>query len=581
MIESSASIPDRAVLHCDVCVVGAGAAGIALALELERHGRTVLLLEAGGMRSAGHAQRLYQGELGDAERHLPLDQARYRQLGGTTALWGGRCIPYDAIDFERRAWVAQPGWPIGRAELDPYYARAHRYLECGAFDYSSRSALPDAPAAMIPGFADGLIDTGTIERWSRPTHFGKAYRKPLAASSAIRVVLRAVAVSLVSGADGGRVERVEVMRAARSAREAGEGFSVRAGEVVLAGGGIETARLLMTSRQGERRGIGAASGWLGRGYMSHIHGVIARVRFRTGAPVIAGYEQDAQGVFVRRRLRLSEWAQRRHELLNLYMLLDRPLLEDPAHGSALLSAAFLAKLVLQRGRGAPLGQGKFALHRAHLRNVLTGSTQVLSVLPSFARSRFLQKRRVPSLVVSPRSSEFHLYFQAEQVADRSAGLSLVDARDALGQRQVRLDFRVQRQDTDSVWRAHGLLDRDLRRQGLGELRYEDGAAERLSQAQAVLGHHLGATRMSADPAHGVVDARCRVHGVRNLHVASASVLPTSSQANPTLTVVALALRLADQLAGLQVMSSEQSVPAGENPWHLQEEASSLQAAPAR
>lgn len=542
MIGSSREVPDGSALPCDVCVIGAGAAGIALALELERCGRSVLLLEAGRQRSAGPAQALYRGEINDPQRHLPLDQARYRQLGGTTSLWGGRCLPYDSIDFEPRPWVAHSGWPLTRTELDPWYARAHHYLECGVFDYRVDSALGAAAGDMVPGFSDGAIDTGSLERWSPPTHFGKVYRNALKASTSVRVVLEAVATKLHTEESGKRVTGIEVKHPA-----GGQMFHVQPREVVLAGGGLETTRLLMSSQQGARDGIGNDSGWLGRGYMSHIHGIIARARFTPDAPVVSAYELDAQGVYVRRRLWISERTQRELELLNIYMLLDRPLLDDPGHGSAVLSAAFLAKKLFQRGRDDTLGSGKYALYWSHLRNVLAGSPEVVSFLPPFARSRFLQKRRLPSMVIETKTNEFHLFYQSEQVPHADAGLHLSERRDALGQRQLHLEFKVQPQDIDSVWRAHQLLDRELRAQGRGELVFEPDALEKLAQSKAVLGHHLGTTRMAADAAHGVVDADCRVHGMYNLHLASASVLPTSSHANPTLTVVALALRLAHSL----------------------------------
>jgi len=551
MISDSRSVPDGSTLDCDVCVVGAGPAGITLALTLQRAGRSVLLLEAGQLNRAGNAQALYQGEVSDPGRHLPLDQARYRQLGGTSALWGGRCIPYDEIDFESRPWVPHSGWPISRDALAPSYAEAHRWLECGAWDYRSDSVLGPGAGAMLPGLADGAIDTGSLERWSPPTHFGKTCRAALAAADGPRVLLQAVATALHTDAAGASISGITVQRCpagGRGGRDTGSGFRVQAREVVLAGGGLETTRLLMGSRQVDQQGIGAASGWLGRGYMSHVHGVIATVQCRAAQPAISGYEQDADGVFVRRRLQVSPAMQRQLELLNLYLLLDRPLLDDPSHGSALLSAAFIAKRLFQRQREATLGSGKYALYWQHLRNVLRGSPQVLSVLPRFARRRFLQQRRLPSLTVPARDNRFHLYFQAEQVPDRSAGATLLAERDALGQQRLRLDFKTQPQDLDAIWRSHELLANELHAQRAGSLQFLPDARAQLANAQAVLGHHIGMTRMAADPAQGVVDAHCRVHGLRNLHVASASVLPTSSHANPTLTVVALALRLAHHLA---------------------------------
>lgn len=545
MIEKASSITDGSVIDCGICVIGAGAAGIPLTLDLARRGHDVLLLEAGGMNRAGPAQALYRGEVDDGaggRRHLALDQARYRQLGGTTSLWGGRCIPYDPIDFEVRDWVPHSGWPFGAEELQPWYAPAHEWLQCGRPVYTVRETLGVDAGPMIDGFDDGVIDTSTLERWSPPTRFGKVYRGALRETAGVRVLLGAVATDIITSEDGRHVRALTVRRANGSG-----GFEVRPRHLVLAGGGIESTRLLMCSRQGGRMGIGNDSGWLGRGYMSHIHDVIARVRFNARAPVVAAYEQDEAGVFVRRRLVISEQAQREHGLLNTYLLLDRPLLEDPGHGSALLSAAFLAKKLFQRRRDTDLGSGKYALYWRHVRNVLAGSPKVVSMLPSVARGRFLQKRRVPSLIPDARDNRFHLFFQAEQVPHRDAGLRLMSQRDALGMQQVALEFRVQPQDIESAWRTHELLAAELERQDAGSLEFLPDAKNRLMDAPAILGHHIGTTRISADPKHGVIDANLRIHGISNLYVASSSSLPTSSHANPTLIVVALALRLADLL----------------------------------
>lgn len=542
MLLDARSISDGETLSADLCIVGAGAAGITLAMELVPTGMNIILLEAGGKSKAGPSQGLYQGSLNDPVRHLPLDQARYRQLGGTTSLWGGRCIPFDSLDFDQRDWVSHSGWPFPQKALDDYYRRAHRYCECGDYDYHVTTALPGAPSSMVPGFEDGDVNTSCIERWSPPTQFGKVYRPVLAAADNLRVLLHAPAVELHSSLDGARIESVEV------ATFGGRRFHVRARTVLLAGGGLETTRLLLVSRRRHPQGIGNHSDWLGRGYMSHIHGVIASATLTAGQEVMFGYEADPQGVFCRRRIAFSEEAQRRHRLLNLYMLLDRPLVGDPEHGDAVLSAAFLLKRLLGGRQQEQLGKGKYALYWRHIKNVLMGSPQALSVLPKFGRKRLLQRRRIPSLLLRSRSNSYYLYFQSEQVPDRNNRVMLDEARDAFGMPRLRLDFHVTEQDRESVLRAHELIDQELRRQNCGYLTYLGSDVSRLMHdVKAVLGHHIGTTRMSADPSQGVLDEQCRVHGMANLFVASSSIFPTSSHANPTLTIVAMAVRLADRI----------------------------------
>ena len=188
MLLDARSISDGATLTADVCIVGAGAAGITLAMELLATGLNIILLEAGGKSKAGQSQGLYQGELNDPVRHLPLDQARYRQLGGTTSLWGGRCIPFDSLDFDQREWISHSGWPFPQKEIDGYYRRAHSYCECGEYDYRVSTALPGAPPSMLPGFEDGDVNTSGIERWSPPTQFGKVYRPILTRADNLRAI---------------------------------------------------------------------------------------------------------------------------------------------------------------------------------------------------------------------------------------------------------------------------------------------------------------------------------------------------------------------------------------------------------
>lgn len=542
MLLDAGSIPNGQTLPTDVCIVGAGAAGITLAMELMGTGLNIILLEAGGRSRAGTSQKLYEGHVNDPVRHLPLDQARYRQLGGTTSLWGGRCIPFDEIDFAEREWVSHSGWPITKTDLAPYYRRAHDYCECGAYDYRVPSALPGTPVEMLPAFKDGLVSTAKLERWSPPIQFGKKYKPALARAENVRVFLHAAAMELICAPTGNRIEQVEV------AALYGGKFSIRAKQTVLAGGGLEVTRLLLSSNRVHPQGIGNHSDWLGRGYMSHIHGTIARIRLTAGREVIFGYETDPQGVFCRRHIAISEDVQRKYGLLNHYLVLDRPLLGDPAHEDGVLSAAYLLKRLFGGRQQEKLGTGKYALYWRHLKNILRGSPQALSILPKFGRGRLLQRRRVPSLLLGSRSNEYYLYFQSEQIPDRNSRVTLDDARDAFGMPRLRLDFRVSSQDHDSVLHVHRLIDDELRRQGCGSLVYlGDDPRDQVQEAKAVLGHHIGTTRMSGAGSQGVVNPDCRVHGLSNLFVASSSVFPTSSHANPTLTIVALAIRLADHL----------------------------------
>ncbi len=540
MINDARKIATGSELSCQVCVIGAGAAGITLVMELARAGIDVIVLEAGNLKSSGASIELYRGEVLDTKRHQHPDSDRYRQFGGTTSLWGGRCIPFDVIDFEQRDYVPNSGWPITYAEMEPYYRRAHEYCECGDYNYRVNEVFPDGPDQLVAGLADGEVVSTTIERWSPPTHFGNRYQSTIRSSKTTRVLLNAVCLSLERHANGQSISHVHVTTFSQNR------FVVRPRVTILAGGGLEVTRLLLSSKDSD--GIGNHSGWLGRGYMCHVNGVLARIRFRQDAEVVFGYEKDKDGVYCRRRFWFSEHAQRHHELPNMYLLLDRPMMGDPGHGNGLLSLAFLVKSLVSRVIQPISFKGKYGLYWQHMKNVLAGSPEILKVLPKWSRERMLQGRRIPSLLLDSKDNSFYLYYQAEQIPNPDSRITLSDDLDRFGIPRLRIDYRFTDTDVDAIIRAHDLLDRELRRQGCGELVYstEDHASV-IRSHKATLGHHIGTTRMAADPANGVVNPDCQVYGISNLYISSSSVFPTCSQANPTLTIVAMAIRLGDYI----------------------------------
>ena len=165
----------------DLCIVGGGAAGLALAESLIGSGQSVVVLEAGGARKSAASQAFYRGELSDPAAHAYLHHYRVRALGGSSRIWGGRCIPFDPIDFAERDWVPGPGWPISLQGLTPYYAAAQTAVEAGAFDYNPHTALPGRQAEWAPGLDGALLET-RLERFSKPTNLWTRYGRALKAA---------------------------------------------------------------------------------------------------------------------------------------------------------------------------------------------------------------------------------------------------------------------------------------------------------------------------------------------------------------------------------------------------------------
>lgn len=546
MIDDARELDDGAVLQAGLCIVGAGAAGITLALEYAGAGIEVLLLEAGGLRAEPRTQALYAGTVADERLHSPLDSYRQRRFGGSTTIWGGRCMPFDPIDFEARDYMPHSGWPIGPDALAPYYPRANQLCEAGAFAYRADAALPAATAPMIAGFDDRHFTSDTLERFSCPTDFGSRYRDSLRTAPNIRVLLHANVTSLRAAADGGAVEELQV------ATLTGRRCTVRAARYVLAAGGLETVRLLLASREVVPEGLGNRHDVVGRYYMCHIAGTLGRIRFELPTDSIHhGYERDSDGIYCRRRLALRPEQQRALRVGNFIARLHHPRITDPAHRNSILSLLYLARPLIPYEYARRLHGTEHVGARdwlRHVGNVLRGPRQVLAFGVHMLRDRKLAHRKFPSIIIHSSASLYSLDFHAEQQPNPSSRVCLGTERDALGMPRLHVDWRYTPGDIDTVSRAVALLAGDFARQGLGSFDYHPEEVEtEATRYGAYGGHHMGTARMGSDPLRSVVDANCRVHGVSNLYLAGAATFATSSQANPTLTIVALALRLAAQL----------------------------------
>lgn len=546
MILDANEFPDGEVLTADVCIVGAGAAGISMALELANRPIDVLVLESGGLKAERATQDLYAGAVADERLHSPPDRYRQRRFGGTTTIWGGRCVPFDAIDFERRDFMPNSGWPIDRDTLMPFYPKANRLCEAGDFSYTSAEAFDRPLHPMIDGFESSRFTTNTLERFSCPTDFGARYGRRLRAARNIRVLLHGNVVLVQLDAAGARVESLAIRTLA------GKTMTARAAQFVLATGGLEVARLLLASRDVQPQGIGNDHDLVGRYYMCHVAGTIGALTIdRPLGAVWNGYDVSDEGVYCRRRIALTAETQRQQRIGNFVVRLHHPRITDPAHRNAILSLLFLAKFVIPYEYGKRLHGGERANLRTwlkHIRNVMLGPFDAAGFAWHMLKDRKLALRKFPSIIIKPKANLFSLDFHAEQQPNPDSRVTLMSDADALGMPRLRVDWRYTKTDVATVTRSIAMLADDFKDSGIGALVYDPAAIEfEMTRYGAYGGHHIGTARMGHDPRNSVVDAECRVHGVSNLSVASAAVFPTSSQANPTLTVVALALRLAQRL----------------------------------
>jgi choline dehydrogenase-like flavoprotein len=546
LILDAHDLPDGDVLQADLCIVGAGAAGISMALELADTSINVLVLEAGGMKPEKDTQSLYAGTVADERLHSPLDTYRQRRFGGTTTIWGGRCMPFDAIDFEHRDFMPNSGWPLDRSSLMPFYPKANRLCEAGDFAYRVSEAFEQSMRPMIDGFESHHFTTDTLERFSCPTNFAARYGRRLHTAPNIRVLLHGNVTRVQLDVGGNRVESLAVQTLS------GKTLTATAKQFVLAAGGLEVARLLLASRDVQTSGVGNSRDVVGRYYMCHLAGTIGALRIRRPLGAVwNGYDVSDEGIYCRRRIALTPETQRQRRIGNFIARLHHPRITDPDHRNAILSLLFLAKFVIPYEYGKRLHgdeRASLGMWLQHARNVILGPFDAAGFAWHMLKDRKLAERKFPSIIIKPKANLFSLDFHAEQQPTLESRVELMTETDALGMPRLRVDWRYTAVDVQTVTRAIALLAEDIERSGIGTLDYDPASIEfEMTRYGAYGGHHIGTARMGRDPDSSVVNADCRVHGISNLSIASAAVFPTSGQANPTLTVVALALRLANRL----------------------------------
>lgn len=497
-------IGDGAVLEADLCIIGAGPAGLSLAREFIGEKIGVLVLESGGREPQSRIQKLNDGAVvGDA--YGGLRRSRRRAVGGTAHAWnikiaggqGAKYAPLDPYDFEERVGWPYGGWPFDYSRLDPYYRRAQVVCGLGPFAYDGEPWLDEEFPALPLGA--GRLTT-KVYHFGAGRIFTGIYPSQIRASANVTLCHHATACGLETENAGSKVV------AAKIASSSGGRFVARARIYVLAAGAIENARLLLVS--GGADAPGNRHGWVGRCFMEHLRDdALALV---PASPELFGrarfYDAHAarDGSIVGGRLAPADSALREHEFPNWSVtLFPRLKVWRPAG----ITGRVLNRLRLLAGERLNLGYG-------------------------WSRAANL----------SARSDAFRLLINLEQKPDPENRVTLDGRRDFLGVPQAGLEWRWRAHEQAALERLRGFFARAVEAAGLG--RVETRAR---SRPDPNAHHHAGTTRMHEDPRRGVVDADGRVHECDNLYAAGGSVFPTAGFVNPTLTIVALALRLADHL----------------------------------
>lgn len=515
-VEDFRSLDLDAGIDTDVCLVGSGPAGWTIAEELRDSGLRVLVVESGGIAPGADPAALN----GIESVGVPLFNGRDRLLGGTSRSWGGRCIPLDDIDYEPRAWVRHSGWPFGPEAVAPYLDRAAAHM--GAGPYTADGRRPEQQGLRPRPAVDPALLRHVCWEDPRPVDVGRLFLARRAAH--LRILLNATLTHIDTDATGTQLHSLEISGPDRRRT------TVRARAVVLCAGGVENPRILLCSNRVVPAGIGNAHGLVGRFLMDHPRdpGLIVRFDPREAARVrdlFGPYRLDTprgRNGFVH-GFALSAERQRRDGLLNCaawpFEMLSH---DDPLSAATRLVAGPRTRPL--RDAGLVLSQPGLLL-------------------------RALQARVVADQRIRRRVERIGFLVASEQCPNPDSRITLGERLDPQGLPVARIDWRIGEREAESQAVLARTIADEFQRLRLPEAQLAGWVRERRpSDATFVDGcHPSGATRMATSPREGVVDENCQVHGVRGLYVAGSSVFPTGGHANPTLMIVALAIRLAHHL----------------------------------
>lgn len=535
-------------IEADLCIIGAGPAGITIAREFLNTSVTVCVLESGGMDAESNSQTLCEGS---SVGHAAFNAAtsRMRAFGGTSNVWGGGCIPLCSLDLESRHWVPNSGWPLRYEQLQPFYSRARSLFKIDGHGFGDGSFLT-SPARKPPPFDENkLVNRNFI---LSPIYFGESYGEELERAANIQVFLHVSALELESCPDARSVRQVRVSSLH------GQHGVVRAKHYVLACGGIENARLLLLSDSVATAGLGNGHDLVGRYFMDHPRGILGTLTAAAPERLIRAYDRTGgKGIAPAfPELCLSEPAQREHRLLSgrarpvavegpvprgIQALRDvRKALRKPSRDDAMALEG-----QSRAGKGGSAGSGQ---RRSTVREWGSLAVDLGGGLGDIARA--MRRKKAGKSAVDSERVDVVGYF--EQAPNPDSRVMLGRETDALGQRKVRVDWRLTSLDWHTYRTAATMFGMELALACNGQFELQPWLASGLDESPEIEGtsHHLGTTRMSEHPSQGVVDLDSRVHGMSNLYVAGSSVFPTGGWAFPTFTLVAMSLRLADCLRAL-------------------------------
>ncbi len=520
----ASNIEENSTFKADICILGGGIAGIVLANELLNTNKSIILLESGTELYDKKTQALYEAESIPPLFPNPLS-SRLRLLGGSSNHWENSTERFSPIDLKKRDWVDDSGWPFSYEELEPYYVQAEEYTKVGKDGYHFGFWQEKFNSTdMFP--KPSLFNSAVSKSPLYPTQFYREYGDKLKHAKNIRIIKNANVINIKYNSETQTVKST-IFRSLKNRQH-----QVDASTFIMCLGGIENTRMLLTFNENYDDKLGNQHGNVGRYFMEH-----PTVRAAHFLPLNENkldkiYEGILDGaLYVIGRASLNESAQKTHHTNNLRMYFTKHSKIKLSEG---ISSAHIISNSIESG-GAPDEFG------GHLMNMIKDIDHIAEA--------FLRKELDTSFFDSTYEfGGYQITSMIEQTPDKNNRIRLGEQKDALGLKKVKIDFRVTESDKKKTWKTLELLSQDPNIQSIGRIRLLKDRESRIWTSQLGFGqHHMGTTKMSHHIENGVVDPSLKVFGTNNFYISGSSVFPTGGHVPPTLTIIAVTIRLANEL----------------------------------
>jgi choline dehydrogenase-like flavoprotein len=476
-----------------------------MALEWMNTRYKVILLEGGGFEYDEQVQELYAGKT-TGQHYFPLKSIRLHYFGGTTGHWAGWCAEFDEIDFKKRDWIPSSGWPITLDDIRPFYSRATKYVELGTDDFSV-ARWQEIDETLKPFALNENKVWNKMWQFSPPTRFGTKYKNPIINAKNIHLYTYANVVDITANENVSQIKEVTIKN------YAGKQHTVRAKYFVLACCSVQNARLLLAASKQAPKGLGNDHNHVGRYFMEHLE-------IKTGSLWIADpsdvklYMMEFGKTKARAELAISEIMQTRHKILN---------------GTSSLF---------------PL---EMAANRPAFIEVWTDEKDAMQK----TISKLGSSDKKTDIYIPKGFKAYQLFTRMEQAPNPNSRITLDTERDSLGMPRAMLHWELTSLEKNSLRAINAIIGEEVGRVSMGRVKVYDYLQDEKDESwPSFTGggwHHIGTTRMSDDPAQGVVDPNCKIHNINNLYTAGASCYVTAGAVNPTLTLIAFTIRLSDHL----------------------------------